>query len=248
MALRTLFEEEHPFKWAVIDTIGGVEHLCAQMVCERDFGGVWNTKKGQEGFNSYGKGDKATAQEMRQFLSLCDGIQQKRDMGVILLAHGGLHKQANVLGQDFMKFGADMNKNSWALVCGWADQVANACREFRASVREGEIKAKAKETSKDRWLVFEGGPGIDAKGRAGYDMPDRILLNWDEYAKALNQDNVEDLIDPVRALIDDAPKEITDILAKKLGGEITDKSLRKVGRAKLKATINWLESKKEVQS
>jgi hypothetical protein len=133
-------------------------------------------------------------------------------------------------------------------VCGWSDQVAFATREFRVSTRDGEIKPKANETTKERYLIFEGGPGLDAKGRAGYDMPDRILLSWEEYESALRRDNLGELVSFVGKLIEDAPKDTKDLIQKKLpGGKITTDAIRGLGKEKIKATINWLESRKATQ-
>ena len=39
------------------------------------------------------------------------------------------------------------------------------------------------EVGKDRWIHFRGSPGRDAGCRAGYEMPEKIKLDFDEYAK-----------------------------------------------------------------
>jgi len=111
-------------------------------------------------------------------------------MGCILLAHQGLHRSGNALGEDFQKFGPDMNKYSWSLLLGWADHIGHACRDFMIHTPHGlEDKGKgiAIEKNNTRWLVFEGGPGRDAGSRAGYEMPDRIELNWSHYADIISQ-------------------------------------------------------------
>lgn len=246
-ACKVLLAEEHNFKWVVIDTINQASHLCEAMVCERDFGGVWNTTKGAEGFSSYGKGEKAAAQEMRALLSLLDQLQQKRGMGVILLGHVGLLKQANALGADFYKFAGEMSKNAWALVCSWADQVGHACREMRATVRDGETKAKASAIGSERWIVFEGGPGRDAKSRAGYEMPEKILLSWDEYISASDADRIDALVEQAFNLSTRAPDGARASMARKLGGQITKDGLRTVGKQKLEATIGWLLSMQQAK-
>jgi hypothetical protein len=242
---KAIRDGEHDFKWMALDTANGAESLCQQMVCERDFGGFLNPGKGHEGFSSYGKGDKAVAQEFRALLSILDDVQQKRGVGVILLAHAGLHKTGNALGADFQKFGADMNKNTWALVAGWADQIGYACRDMRVSVREGEAKAKATAIGSERWIQFEGGPGLDAGGRVGYEMPERILLSWDDYAAALKTDHVAALLEQTKDLLSRAPDAVRAKVAQRLGGKITDKALRDVGKVKLEATIGWLLTQTE---
>ena len=89
-----------------------------------------------------------------------------------------------------MKFAADIHARSWSLLVGWADHIAHACRDFMVHTPHGkEDKGKgiAKQMSNTRWLVFEGGPGRDAGSRAGYEMPDRIELNWSDYADSITK-------------------------------------------------------------
>lgn len=244
-AARLLLTEQHGYRWVVIDTINAAENMCSEMVCARDFNGNWNTRKGVEGFNAFGKGEKAAAQELRGLLSILDGLQQKRGMGVILLAHVGLHKQANMLGPDFSKFGGDMGKHAWSLVCSWSDQVGYACREFRASTREGERHAKAHAIGSERWLVFEGGPALDAKARVGYEMPERILLSWEEYERMLGADRVASLVAQAMELLATSPAR--DKVAAKLGGQITDFSVRALGKTKLETLIGWLMAQQRAE-
>jgi hypothetical protein len=239
-SVKALRDGKHKFKWAAIDTLNGAEELCAQAVCDRDFGGVWQPIKGKDAYNSFGKGDKATAQEFRHLLSILDQLQQERGVGIILLAHVGLHKTSNALGADYQKFGGNLNKHTWALVAGWADQIGFATQEMRVSVREGEQRAKASAISSTRWIEFDGNPAKDAGGRIGYEMPERIELSWDAYRDALSSDWVAALVDEATSLLKDAPAKAREVVKKRLGGEISEKALRGVGKAKLEALIGWL--------
>jgi len=239
-AARAIATEDHSYEWAAFDTANAIEALCSQHVCDRDFDGRWLSSKGKEGYNAYGKGDKATAQEFRQLLGLMDTMQQKRGMGIILLCHVGLHKTANALGADFVKFGGDLNKNTWALIAGWADQIGWATREFRASIREGEQRAKASAIGAAREIVFEGSPGLDAGCRAGYEMPERILLDWAEYEKQLSADHIGDLVAQALAEIERVPDDIVGKVKARLGGKITAPKLREIGKQNLNALIGWL--------
>lgn len=189
IAVRTLLETEHDREWVAIDTVNGVVDLCAKFICDRDFGGNWESRKGQEGFNAWGRGDKATAQEFKRLITGLDMLREKKNMGIILVAHQGLHRSGNALGEDFQKFAADINKYSWSILLGWADHIGHACRDFMVHTPQGmENKGKGIAVQKNdtRWLVFEGGPGRDAGSRAGYEMPDRIKLNWDDYADIIS--------------------------------------------------------------
>ena len=168
-------------------------------------------------------------------------------MGIVMLGHVGLLKQGNALGADFYKFTGDVGKSSWALICGWADQVAHACRDMRTSAREGE-KVKASAIGSERWLVFEGGPGRDAKSRAGYEMPERVLLSWEDYDAALVSDRGAALVEQAIALVQAAPEAARKVIEQRLGGEATAAKLSSIPRVKLEALIGWLMSKSENNS
>lgn len=243
-ACRVLLEQPHNFKWLALDTLNGAHHLCAQLVCDRDFGGKWTTTKGQEGYNAFAKGEKVTAEEFRALLGMLDALQQKRGMGIILLSHVGLQKQGNALGADFLKFVGDMDKATWSLVCGWADQIGHACREFRTAARDGEAKAKASAVGNERWLVFEGGPARDAKARAGYDMPDKILLSWEEYAQHLGADPVAALVAQAMDELAHAAEGARITVEQRLGGVVSEDALRAIGKSKLESLINWLVARR----
>jgi hypothetical protein len=185
-ALNTLETNEHNFKWLAIDTIGGIEALLAEHVCRTQFDGKWNaTKGGGDCYNSYGKGVRATAMLMKKFLGRLDALRNKKDMGIILLAHQGIHKSASMLGEDYFKFAPEMDKNSWHVVCAWTDIVGHAMRPVTTMQRLGE-KSKVLSTEAERRIYFSGGAGRDAKCRAGYSMPESIPLNWDSFTGALN--------------------------------------------------------------
>jgi len=239
LAAAKVAAEAPGFSWLVIDTLNAAEHLCSKHVCDRDFGGRWNTAKGQEGYSSYGKGDKATAEEFRALLAILDAAQQKHGKGVVLLSHAGLMKSGNALGADYQKFAGDMGKNVWALVCGWSDQVAHACREIRVAQRDGE-KFKAQAIGSERWLVFEGGPGRDAKSRAGFEMPEKVLLSWDDYAAALGSDRCAALVSQALDLLKGANAEVLRVVEQRLGGEPNADRLSKVPKSKLEAFIGWM--------
>ena len=246
-AFRVLLRGEHGYKWVALDTADVAERLCAKTVCDRDFGGIWNTTKGVEGYNAFGKGEKATAYELGELLNLLDALQQKRGMGVILLSHQGLHKQANALGSDFYKFGGEMGRHSWSRICSWADQVGHACREMRVTTRDGESKAKASAIGTERWIVFEGGPGRDAKSRAGYEMPDKIPLSWDDYEQAMAADRVGALVDQAFDLIAQVNGKAAETLNKRFEGKPTPEKLRALGKQKLEIMVGWLMAMKNTE-
>lgn len=243
-ACDALIEGDHDREWVVLDTLNGAAQLCADYVCKRDFDGRWEASSGKDGYNAFGRGAKATAQEFRALLSRLDALQQRRGLGVVCLAHTGLVRQGNALGADFLKFAPDLEKPLLALVVSWADQVGYAGYELRSSVRQGETKAKAQTINSERKIWWEGEAGREAKSRVGYEMPSTTLLDWAEYQRALEADPIVRLIAQTNDLLGRVAKQSADAIRERvaeLSGEtFGDAALRKLGKQKLETTINWL--------
>lgn len=240
-ALTLLYEQDHDYEWLCIDTLNGVNQLASELVCKRDYGGHWTPSKGQDGYSAYAKGAKATAEEMKDFLLRLEWLWEKKNMGIILLAHEGTHRAPNALGDDFQKFAPAMEKDSWARVLGWLDMVGHACRNVHAAKDEGG-RIKAKAIGKERWIVFEGSPGRDAKARAGFEVPSKILLGWDSFQEALGADPVKALVEQFLDLWDKLPDDSRERSEKafkvKAGNKPTAAALKKVGKPKLEMFVN----------
>jgi hypothetical protein len=167
--LRVVMKEDHDRKTLVLDTLDQAEALAAKKVLEEVFGG------NKEKYMAYYKGPILAGEMISNVLLALDHIRAKKKMNVILIAHDGLQAGANALGDDFKKWAPNISKYAWNRVRDWADQIGHVQSEFRV------VDGKAKELGKNRTIHFVGSPGRDAGCRAGYEMPDKIKLSWDEY-------------------------------------------------------------------
>jgi len=246
-AMDAILANSEGVQWVALDSLNGAHQLCREHVCERDFGGVWVTKKKVEGYNSWAAGDKASALEIRRLLSKADELRDA-GIGIIMLGHTGLHKQGDACGPDFYKFGMELESRSWNLVVQWCDQVAHACREFSTGKRDGESRAKATMLSSDRWLVFDGGPSRDAKCRAGYDMPAKILLSWEEYESHMKSSSIDVLRSQAVNLLADASADVKKITMNRLEAKTAataTKAIKAMSKQRVQTLVNWLLAKKE---
>jgi len=241
--LRTAADnDQQPFDWLIIDTISNVENLLAQEICDKKFDGNWLSSQGQEGFNAYGRGAKLVAQEFRQINAYLEKINDK-GTGIILLSHVGLHRASNMLGPDYQRLAPRMDKASWGVLEEHVDMVAYAGTEIRATVRTGENKAKASMVGDSRWLFFGKHPGMVSKDRAGYVMPDKILLDWDAFADALSSDPTSDMAVEALDLLNSATDEDRKTVSDKLEGDVRIETLESIGKRKLEQLIGWLKSR-----
>tara|TARA_R110000824_G_scaffold7533_2_gene34202 strand:- start:2750 stop:3718 length:969 start_codon:yes stop_codon:yes gene_type:complete len=234
-------------EWIVLDSLNGAHQLCANLVCERDFGGEWVSQKGQAGYNAWAAGAKASVFEIRKLLAKADEARSA-GIGIIMLGHTGLHKAGDAEGPDFYKYGMDMEGRSWNLVVQWADQVGHARREFVTGKRDGENRAKATMLNADRWLVFDGGPACDAKCRAGYDMPAKIILSWEEYESKMKGNSVEVLRGQALTLLAGASDNVRGLVSGRLEAKDAAAVKEKINTMPLQRVqtmVNWLLANKE---
>tara|TARA_R100001480_G_scaffold23094_2_gene33327 strand:+ start:1381 stop:2163 length:783 start_codon:yes stop_codon:yes gene_type:complete len=187
-AIGYLIKEDHGKKTCVVDVVNAAEVLCKDYVLETKFGGrvMPGSGKGKDGYMSWGMGDRLMKDEFSRLLNGLDMLRDNKDMMIVLLAHEGLHRQGNALGEDFLKIGGAMHKFTWSLVMEWADQIGHITKDHVAVSNQGDKFAKQKGSNK-RICYFEGGPGRDAKSRAEYEMPETIEFSYENYMNAYNK-------------------------------------------------------------
>lgn len=160
--IRELIESEHDYKTLVVDTIGGMERLCHEFVCARDFKGDW----GDQGFASYNKGYEVALPEWHIFLAALDELRDKRGMGILLLAHSHTKPHKNPEGEDFDRILPAVHHKTWAKTHKWADLVGYYRYYVVTEKSSSGAKAKGKG-GKARELVVEYSAAFDAKNRHG---------------------------------------------------------------------------------
>ena len=181
--ITTVAEGEHDYEWAVLDTLNGAVDLASQYICETMFSGQWTAKRGDGGFLAWGHGWKATSEEMRKLLDHLDKCRE-RGMGILLLAHTGLHNVKHPVDGDYTKFAPDVDKTVWARFSKWSDLTLRADYEYTVIKAAGQGKGRAVGTNTRR-LYCSGSAAEDAKCRVGYELPDEMNLSFDEFNSRL---------------------------------------------------------------
>jgi hypothetical protein len=241
-AVEVLIEGDHDYKTAVIDTITGAQTLCSNMVCKEQFDGNW---AGDKSYGAYANGAKATAQEFRVLLEALEELWRERKMMIILLAHSGLMRSANALGDDFQKFAPSLERYTWEVLSAWADMIGHATRDVHVTEKRGG-KFKARAIGSERYIFFEGEPGRDAKARAGFEIANRVLLSYEDFQAALDLDPCDALIDQILDLLPKMSDDDRAKTAKWCGTKtVTAAGLKKKGKAKLTVMLNRMMSKLE---
>lgn len=184
-AVDSLRTGEHQYKCAAFDTLGGIERLCHEEVCRRDYGGEW----GERGFGSYQRGFETSLADWRLFINALDALRDERGMSIVLLGHAKVSPFKNPSGPDFDRYNVDVHHKTWALTHKWADIVLFANYELNfTSSEEKQGKGKAKG-GKVRILYTEHEAAFDAKNRhslpAEIEMGNSGLEAWSNFVTAM---------------------------------------------------------------
>ena len=78
-----------------------------------------------------------------------------------------------------------MREKISGLIRQWSDYVLFAREEISQQKVSGDVKAVTNGT---RWIYTHRCPAFDAKSRGTTMFPERVLLSWDEFAKARSAD------------------------------------------------------------
>jgi hypothetical protein len=183
--LDQLRAEPHNYKCLAIDAIGGVERLCHEEVCRRDYGNEW----GERGFASYQRGYDTALSDWRLLINALDALRDERSMSIAILGHAKISPFKNPSGPDFDRYNVDVHHKTWALTHKWADLVLFANYELNFAAKEqNDKKAKAKG-GKVRILYTEHEAAFDAKNR--HSLPAEIEMGnsgseaWANFVNAM---------------------------------------------------------------
>jgi hypothetical protein len=249
--LRQLLSTDHQYKTVVIDSLDVGEKLLQKFVTNRDYEGNWEAKKGGKSFMGFHAGFKTCAMEVGSMLELIDQLRNEKGMGCVLIAHTGTSTVKNPLGNDFGKQTANLHKLVWDVIFNWSDIVGYAHREMSV-IGAGSVSdvGKARYSSKARIISFEGDGGLDAKSRAGYEMPTNISLSYTEFASHLNKasaDKEGDLLTQFNELVTEVSDEV-GLKAKEYIGTNPTEAKLKTAINKLLVTVQGQQEKQDVQS
>jgi len=184
-ALRVLAREDHDYKTCVVDTADWAQHLAMDFIIREEYEGD-GTK-----FDAYGAGYKVLMREWRKFLAALDFLRTKRSMEIILLVHTSIKAYRNPLGEDYDVFKASLvdsqSTSIWGALKEWADLVLFMNNEVKVKTNSQKAtKGKATMMQK-RYIFTKPSAAYDAKVRAGWDLPDKVELDYEIFKASLNK-------------------------------------------------------------
>ena len=165
--LDALIAEPSPScKTLALDAAGGIERLCHEHVCARDFGNDW----GERGFSAYQKGYDVAVTDWLAMLNKLDALKG-RGVSVVILSHCAVRNFKNPLGADYDRYISDVHNKTWAVTSRWADAVLFGNFLTILDKQDGREKGIG---GTERVLYAERRDAYDAKNR--YGMPAQMKI------------------------------------------------------------------------
>jgi hypothetical protein len=130
----------------------------------------------------YGKGDTHALIRWRELLAPLERIQAK-GKAVIMTANTIVKKFDDPTGPGYERFEVAVRPRVAGLLKQWNEFVF-FCREDVVAVSSKNDKGRATTTG-TRWAYTKRCPAFDAKSRGGVLFPEKFLLSWDEFMKAV---------------------------------------------------------------
>jgi len=161
-----------------IDAMGGFEKLCWDFVCARDFNNNWSKRAG--GFNDYATGPKVAAVEWASMLARLERIHEL-GITVALMSHIKTEDATNPQGDNFQRWTADVDKNTWSVSHKWADTILFGL--FFVDVKDGNDRKAGKAKGGSERHIYTGESAVmPCKNKSGMDsmivMPADPSLSW----------------------------------------------------------------------
>jgi hypothetical protein len=180
----------------VIDALGDLEHMGNSEFFPNTTIDKWD--------GGYGRGETYALTRWRELLGSLERVWVGGKT-IIFVGHMKVKHFDDPTGPGFDRFEISTREKLAGLVRQWSDYVLFCREEVSQQKVGGDIKAV---TSGVRWAYTQRCPAFDAKARGTTMFPERVLLSWDEFARARAADS--ERAEELRKEIDSMLVEIGD--------------------------------------
>jgi hypothetical protein len=180
--LQFLYNNEHPYRTVVLDTLDFAEPLLWDYTIRK------HNERDIESFG-YGKGYKHAATEGRLLLKWLDALRNDRGMIIILVAHSQVKKFEDPAALSYDRWQLKLHDNFGGVVYDWADACLFAAyRQYIVTEDAGFGKKRARgDGGGERVIYCEERPAWQAKNR--YSLPAELPLpkegGWSVFQNAV---------------------------------------------------------------
>ena len=157
-SIGALYNEDHPYRTVVIDSMDWMERLIWAKVCaDRQAATIEDI--------GYGKGYTFAIQHWRDVLDGLTALRERRGMTVVLIAHARIERFENPETEAYDRYVPRLHKTASALVSEWCDEVLFATyrvftkatdeltfKTMRALIRNSKEPAETYALRAARWI------------------------------------------------------------------------------------------------
>jgi len=196
-------------KTLVIDSISDLEHIGNAEFFPNTTIDKWD--------GGYGRGTGYAVTRWREFVSALERVWNA-GKSIVLIGHMQVKRFDDPTGVGYERYQIAAREQLAGLLRQWVDFVLFANLEVAQQKVGGDVKMVTNGT---RWIHTQRSPAFDAKSRGTTLFPEKVLLSWDEFAKARAADT---------ARAEELKREIESMLK-----EIGDKKLDEIVKEYLRA-------------
>lgn len=179
-AVTELYNQDHAFKTAVLDTIDATQPLVWQATCERN---KWHDIEAP----GYGKGYTASDDEWRDLLKGLNALRRDRRMNIVVIGHSEIERFDDPQTTSYSKYDFRIHKRAHAILEDEMDAILFINQDPTIKIEKqgfGKERARA-EGGSTRWIYTERRAVFNAKNR--YGMPPQLLFEPGAGYKAMAQ-------------------------------------------------------------
>lgn len=164
-------------KSLIIDSVSDLEHLGNAEFFPNTTIDKWD--------GGYGRGETYSLTRWRELLSALERVWNT-GKAVVLVGHMTVKRFDDPVGPGYERHEVALRQKLAGLLRQSVDYVLFANLDVAQQKVGGETKAVTNGT---RWIHTQRSPAFDAKSRGTTLFPERVLLSWDEFAKARAADS-----------------------------------------------------------
>ncbi len=184
-AMLFLYNAEHQFGTAVIDSASALEPLVWDQVCREA-----NVKSIEQVGGGFGKGYTESLYKWRQITDALDALRTHRNMASIIIGHVKVKRFDDPEGESYDRYQFDINERTANYLYRWADCILFANTKTvvkKESSGFGDDKKRGIDiTGGKRFLYTQHRPAHPGGGRGPYGkLPYELPLDWNTFMAAV---------------------------------------------------------------
>lgn len=181
-AIGSLYNEEHEFKTAVLDSLDWAEPIIHAETARVN---GWKSIDDGTKETAFQRGYKASMATWKTLLEGLTALRDERGMGIIMLAHSEVKRFESPETDAFDRYQPKLHKDASAIIQEACDDLLFA--NYRVNTVKADVGFNKKVVrgvgSGERLIYTVERPAFLAKNR--WSLPDSLPLSWDAYASGV---------------------------------------------------------------